>query len=344
MSASSAMPIAMPIVSIESVASIASDVSDTSDVSNTCDYEGVKLWLQSQDGVSLLNVQKEIIKMLEKHLKVQKKKVEKKKGSFPKGVSPPQLERPRAWVTFTLEDAVKNGWEKFEMKETKKMDGEKVEEYVTMPCSMMHEGEYVFDDSVTEKTPNGKKFTQKHAMALSKQRWSVKEKVGTHQEKYEEFLEEYEDKVENDEKVEKVEKVVKVKITAEDKEMEQKKKEIEKELLKAQKEEKKREEKEAKELLKAQEKAKKDKKVVKADKDELKKKKVEKVEKVEKWSCPDDGKCHPWVFKGQKLFRNYENEVYKSTPSGPKWVGVYMEAEDKIDDSVEDPNMSEDEE
>ena len=321
-------------------------MSVTSD--DSYNFEGVKEWMQLQDGESLLNMQKEITKLLEKHLK------DKKKGSFPKGVSPPQLDRPRAWVTFTLDDAMKNGWEEFVLKDTKKIDGEKVEEYVTMPCSMMHEGAYFFDGSITESTPNGKQFNQKYAMALSKQRWSVKEKVGTHQEKYEEFLEAY-----DEEPVEK-EKVVKVKITAEEKEMERKKKEVEKELLKAQekeaKEEKKREEKEAKELLKAQEKAKKDEekkkeaasKIVRADEvdDKLKKKvvkeKKEKEEKkVEKWSCEDDGKCHPWVFKGQKLFRNFNNGVYKKTPSGlPLWLGVYMEEEDKIDDSVEDPDAS----
>ena len=310
------------------------------------DYEQHLEWLQLQDGSTLLKVQKDISRLLEKFVK------NDRKSGPEKGVAPPQLAKASAWVDFTERHAMKNGWEEFVLKDTKKVDGEKVEEYVTMPGSIMQDGAYFFAGSITEKNPVGKQFNKKHAMALSKQRWAPKDKSGTHEELYEEFLEEYTENLE-EEKFEKVTKVLKM--TAEEKEAFKKEEEARKELKKAEAKKDEKAKKEAEKAKKEAEKlAEKNKaaasKIVRADEvdEKLKKKKVEKVEKVEKmekWSCPDDGKCHPWVFKGQKLFRNYENGVYKQTPSGlPLWLGVYMEADDKIDDSVEDPNEDEEDE
>jgi hypothetical protein len=113
----------------------------------------------------------------------------KKAGSMPKGVVPPQLRKPRAWVDFTLQHALENGWEPFVVYQTKKdkVTGEKVEEEIEMPGSVLHDGAYVYDGSITEKCPAGRQLIHKDAMSLSKQRWAPKEKKGTHPELYEEF-------------------------------------------------------------------------------------------------------------------------------------------------------------
>ena len=120
---------------------------------------------------------------------------------MPKGVVPPQLRKPRAWVEFTLKHALENGWESFTVFQTKKdkETGEKLEEEIEMPGSELHEGAYVYEDSVTEKCPTGKQLIQKDAMSLSKQRWAPKEKKGTHPELYAEFEASYvEEEVESD--------------------------------------------------------------------------------------------------------------------------------------------------
>jgi hypothetical protein len=91
----------------------------------------------------------------------------KKSGSMPKGAVPPQLKKPRAWVEFTLKNALENGWESFTITQKKK-DGE-IEE-ITMPASTLHEGAYIYEDSISDKTPNGKQIIHKEAMSLSKQR------------------------------------------------------------------------------------------------------------------------------------------------------------------------------
>jgi hypothetical protein len=117
----------------------------------------------------------------------------KKAGSMPKGVVPPQLRKPRAWVDFTLHHALENGWESFTVFQTKKdkETGEKIDEEIEMSASVLHEGAHVYDGSVTEKTPAGKQLIHKDAMSLSKQRWAPKDKKGTHPELYVEFEEAY---------------------------------------------------------------------------------------------------------------------------------------------------------
>jgi hypothetical protein len=113
----------------------------------------------------------------------------KKAGSMPKGVVPPQLRKPRAWVDFTLRHALENGWESFTVFQTKKdkETGEKIDEEIEMSESVLHDGAHVYDGSVTEKTPAGKQLIHKDAMSLSKQRWAPKDKKGTHPELYAEF-------------------------------------------------------------------------------------------------------------------------------------------------------------
>ena len=82
-------------------------------------------------------------------VKAPKKEAKEKKGSMPKGVVPPQLVKPRAYVDYTLADANKNGWEAFEI------SGQ------PFAASVVKEGVHVFEAT-------GKPFNHKHAMSLSK--------------------------------------------------------------------------------------------------------------------------------------------------------------------------------
>jgi multidrug efflux pump subunit AcrA (membrane-fusion protein) len=65
--------------------------------------------------------------------------------------------------------------------------------------------------------------------------------------------------------------------------------------------------------------------------------------KVAAWSCPADGAVHPWPYKGKKFLRNSDNQVWEEDADGGcgDWQGVYIEAEDRIDDSVEEPSFDE---
>jgi DNA polymerase III gamma/tau subunit len=319
----------------------------------------------------------------------------KKTGSMPKGVVPPQLRKPRAWVDFTLQHALENGWEPFTVYQTKKdkESGEKIEEEIEMPGSILHDGAYVYEGSVTEKTPAGKQLIHKDAMSLSKQRWAPKDKKGTHEELYNEFLASYvEDEApaaDDASETSSTKKVVVRKTAAE--------KVAEAEAKKAAKEAEKAEKKAAKEAEKAEKKAEKDaeKAAKKAEKEaEKAAKKAEKeaakkpaakapvpaaavkkaaatpvkatatpvkaaaapvkapvkkaavaAPKKEEWSCPADGMVHPWPYKGKTYLRNSDNEVWLRGADGGcgEWQGVYLPAEDRIDDSVSEP-VFEDEE
>jgi len=131
--------------------------------------------LKSLPALELFKVMKAVLSETEKkvkHAKTTTDKPTKKKGSMPSGQVPPQLKKPRAWVEFTLKHALENGWESFVVvqktkdKETKEVTEEEIE----MPASILHNGTHVYEDSVTEKTPNGKQMIQKEAMSLSRQR------------------------------------------------------------------------------------------------------------------------------------------------------------------------------
>lgn len=98
-----------------------------------------------------------------------------------------QLVKPRAWVTYVLQDAKANGWSAFTITQSKKdkVTGLKTETAVEVPASAPEavEGEYVFAD--------GKKFNHKYAMSLSKLYWSVKTQSGDRQDLYQAFDESY---------------------------------------------------------------------------------------------------------------------------------------------------------
>jgi hypothetical protein len=204
----------------------------------------------------------------------------KKTGSMPKGVVPPQLRKPRAWVDFVLKHALENGWESFTVHQSRKdkETGEKIEEEIEMPGSILHDGAYVYEDSVTEKTPSGKQLIHKDAMSLSKHYWAPKEKKGTKPELYAEFEAQYVDETPDVSETSSVasSKIV-VKKTAAEKAAESEAKKAEKEAEKAVKKAEKEVEKAAKKAEKEAEKAAKkaekeaEKAAKKAEKDSTKK-------------------------------------------------------------------------
>ena len=315
----------------------------------------------------------------------------KKAGSMPKGVVPPQLRKPRAWVDFTLHHALENGWESFTVFQTKKdkETGEKIDEEIEMSASVLHEGAHVYDGSVTEKTPAGKQLIHKDAMSLSKQRWAPKDKKGTHGELYEEFETAYvEEEVDVPETASVASSKVVVKMTSAEKTAAAEAKKEAKALETAAKKEAKaletaakKAEKEAEKIAKKAEKEA-EKEAKKAEKEAAKKpsakapvpaaavkkaaasavkaapvkasaasavkapvKKPVAAAKKEEWSCPSDGMVHPWPYKGKQYLRNSDNEVWLKGADGGcgEWQGVYLPAEDSIDDSVAEP-VFEDEE
>ncbi len=299
----------------------------------------------------------------------------KKTGSMPKGVVPPQLRKPRAWVDFTLQHALENGWESFTVYQTKKdkETGEKIEEEIEMPGSILHDGAHVYEGSVTDKCPTGKQLIHKDAMSLSKQRGAPKDKKGTHEELYNEFLASYVEEeapaADDASETSSTKKVV-VRKTAAEKAAEAEEKKAAKEAEKAEKKAEKEAEKAAKKAEK--EAAKKPsakapvpaaavkaavKAPVKAAATPVKaaaaaapvkapvKKAAVAAPKKEEWSCPADGMVHPWPYKGKTYLRNSDNEVWLRGADGGcgEWQGVYLPAEDRIDDSVPEP-VFEDEE
>jgi hypothetical protein len=96
-----------------------------------------------------------------------------------------QLVKPRAWVTYVLEDARANGWPAFPAKVTTKdkLTGLKTESVQEMPASEERDGAHVF--------PDGKAFQHKHAMSLSKVYWTVKSQTGDRKDLYDAFEEQY---------------------------------------------------------------------------------------------------------------------------------------------------------
>lgn len=116
-----------------------------------------------------------------------------KRASAVKGVMPPHLMKPRAWVEYVLAYGRKNGWEAFTAQQTRKdKDTDmKVVETIEMPGSVLHEGVHIFEGSISEKDPKGKMLIQKDAMSLSKVWWAQKTEEGTHEELYREFEAQY---------------------------------------------------------------------------------------------------------------------------------------------------------
>ena len=295
----------------------------------------------------------------------------KKTGSMPKGAIPPQLKKPRAWVEFTLKDALENGWESFTVVQKKK-DKETntvTEEQIEMPGSVLHDGAHVYKDSVTKEKPAGKQLIHKEAMSLSKQR-----NESSHS-SYSLFESSYVDTPSDDDKSDAgsstASKKIVVKKTAAEKEAEAAVKKAEKAAEAAAKKAEREAEKAAKKAEK--EAAKKPSAKAPVPAAAIKKAAVPAPAKVpaaasaaalsavkapvkkavvaavapkkEEWSCPADGMVHPWPYKGKQYLRNADGEVWLKGADGGcgEWQGVYLAEEGRIDDSVPEPDFEDEE-
>ena len=348
---------------------------------NTISMEDVVSSLKSFEASELFKILKAVATEAEKKSKQPKttaKTPAKKAGSMPKGAVPPQLKKPRAGVEFTLKNALENGWEPFTVLQKKK-DKETntiTEEQIEMPGSTLHNGAYIYEDSVNEKTPDGRQIIHKEAMSLSKQR-----KESGHA-TYAEFEAQYVDDTDDDKSDagSTASKKIVVKKTAAEKEAEaaakKAEKEAEKVAAKAAKEAEKAAAKDAKEAEKAAAKAAKDaeKAAAKAAKDAEKKPVVKAVvpaaavkkattpakteavaekavapkkkvaaPKVEE--IPNDGMVHPCTIKGKKYLRNADGETWTVGADGGvgEWAGMYDAKADKLDTSVPEPVFEDDE-
>lgn len=70
------------------------------------------------------------------------------------------------------------------------------------------------------------------------------------------------------------------------------------------------------------------------------------VAKKDSWVCPsDDGAVYPWTWNGVEYMRNCHNQVWLKDDEGSigDWQGVYLPAENKIDDSAEEPSFEDEE-
>jgi len=320
--------------------------------------------LKTLEHSELLKVIKAAAAEAEKRAKGGKISKSSKKEAGEKKAVPNQLKKNHAWIAFTLRHAIDNGWESFTVHQSKKnkLTGEKEEEEIEMPAAVQNDGgAWVYDGSITEKTPAGRQINHKEAMSLSKARKEAKHET------WEEFDASYvpEEISETASETSEGSKVVR-KLTAADKlaEQEAKKaaKEAEKEAKKAAKEaekEAKKKEKEAETEAKKKEKEA-EKSVKKAPKAPIaaggaaaalaaKKAAVEPkpaaiplkkkpAMPTEEWVPPAEGCVKTWNFKGKAYVRSSDNGVWVKTATGAgDWVGAYLPAEDRIDDSVEEP-------
>ena len=282
------------------------------------------------------------------------KEAKEKKGSMPKGVSPPQLDKPRKWVDYVLKRANEVGWPAITVKDT-----------VALPASVERDGKHVFEAT-------GKPLNNKQAMSLSKQYWARKEAVGTNKELYDEFDAQYvppepaapkeaaaeaseESDAESEASVESAPK--------EKKEKKAKKTEEEKEAEKVAKKEaaalKKAQEKEAKEAAKKAEKeaaaalkkaAPKEPEAAKPAAPAAKpvamklKKAAPKVEELP-FDIEADEMVHEWVFQGKKVYVNSDGEMWERSDSDETglWMGKYDPATKVLDKDASEPLYADEE-
>jgi len=270
------------------------------------------------------------------------KEAKEKKGSMPKGVNPPQLDKPRKWVEFVLKRSNEVGWPVINVKDTE-----------TLPASVERDGKFVFEAT-------GKPMNNKQAMSLSKQYWSRKEAVGSNKELYDEFEAQYvppepaapkeaESDAESEASVEsapKEKKEKKVKKTEEEKQAEKEAKALAKAEEKEAAARKKAEEKEAEKQRKALEKAAAAAPKVEAPKPKPVAMKLKKAapkaaeeETVPPFEFEDDGFAHPWDFKGKKFLRDFEGNMWLRNDDGESggWAGKFDPVTKSIDTEAEEP-------
>lgn len=332
----------------------------------------------------------DLFKALKAGLTVAQSKATSKKakaGSMPKGACPPQLKLNNAWVAHVKDYVNQNGWEAFSVPTTMtdKETGAKTVVVEELPASILHDGAYIFEGSVTEKTPQGVQVSHKHAMTLSKQ-WK---EGATTAHLYEAFVESFDPEESDVESVASTESVTVVRTTMAEKIAAKAVKDAEAARVKAAKEAEKAAakaakdaEKEAKEREAAELKARKamEAEAAKAEKlraaaeaEALKAAKVPKAAvvkaaapkkeaasasvpakakaativkavvkaapAVKAWSCEDDGNAHSWPHNGKIYARNFTNDVWECDAAGNvvKWAGVYLLAEDRIDETAPEP-------
>ena len=152
------------------MSSTTESVESVQSLEATVDLESVLAALKEFGCADLFKVIKMSTQEAEKRVK-SGSKVKKEDG--PKKPTPHQLQKPTAWVRFTLKHAQERGWEEFIVRNRK--SGEEI----LMPASEEVDGKHVY--------PGGKEMILTHAMSLSKQRWAPKAKEGTHEELYNEF-------------------------------------------------------------------------------------------------------------------------------------------------------------
>jgi len=189
----------MSIPSIPTASAIHSKTNDEPHV----EVSAILAALKDMDLENLFKVMKVVTAETEKKSKDAAKVVAKgkakanakaaKRASAVKGVMPPHLMKPRAWVEYVLAYGRKNGWKAFTAQQTRKDKNTdmKVVETIEMPGSVLHEGVHIFEGSISEKDPKGKTLIQKDAMSLSKVWWAQKTEEGTHEELYREFEAQY---------------------------------------------------------------------------------------------------------------------------------------------------------
>jgi hypothetical protein len=335
--------------SVESVESLSQEI--------VVELSTVLAALKQFDCADLFKVIKTATIEAEKRSKSESKP--KKDPSAPKKPTPKQLQKSTAWVKFTLLHAANVGWEEFIVCNRK--SGEEI----LMPASVEIDGKHVY--------PDGKPMILTHAMSLSKQRWAPKAKEGTHEELYNVFSASFDAQIAMEpEELEEYAKELPpliVRKTAEEKaaeiaakkaELEEAKaiakaaRESEAELKKQAKAAEKEAEKQAKAAAKAAAKATKAPVVVKVVKAAPKPaatkpvaaklpapKPAVKNPTAAVWSCPADGAVHPWNYKGTKYLRNSDHQVWLQEADGScgDWCGVFLMEEDRIDDSVEEPDF-----
>jgi len=305
--------------------------------------------IKTFETVDLFKLLKAIMTEAEKKSKqanTMRKTPTKKSGSMPKGAVPPQLKKPRAWVEYTLKNALENGWESFTILQKKKDKETNIttQEQIEMPGSILHNGSHIYENSITDKFPAGKWVIHKEAMSLSKQR-----KESSHI-TYSEFDALYIDNTNDDNKSAisstSSKKIIMKKTYAEkEAEDEAKKlaKEIEKETTKAEKQLKKASVAAAKEskTTDKNEKSVTKKPVIKISEPEVTVKEVVKTvapkKNIGSNKIPDDGMVHPWTYKTKKYLRNADGETWTVGVDGAvgTWVGLFKD--DKIDTSAPEP-------
>jgi len=278
------------------------------------------------------------------------KEAKEKKGSMPKGELPPQLQKPFAWVDYTLKHANENGWPSYKVKGQEE----------PMEASTERDGAHVFPST-------GKPLNRKQAMSLSKYYWAAKEKVGENQELYEEFeaqyvpaprkviVEESESSSSSESSEAAAPKPKKEKAAPKPKKTEEEK-EADKEAKLAAKEAKKAADKEAKKVATAAKKAPaaapaaaaavspsapaaaSEEVGLEVPKKKAKKPATEAI--VDTWVPKTaDGKVYPRTIGGVAYFSNHLHQIWSKDEDGGvgDWAGVFIVSENRIDATVADP-------